>query len=266
MNQGREKCGFPSSPKYETAFSRIDLLVVLTVLLLMTALQLPALAHNKGNSHRAVCADNLRRLGLSWLMYADDNRGRLAPNGSSFASTNNWVSGVLDYSGPDNTNTATITQARLYPYNRAVSIYRCPDDLSAVRGQLRLRSYSMNGWVGEGASGWVGSPTGVFQITTNRSQIRQPDRTFVLIEEHPDSINDGYFVVDMSGPGPGANLIDFPAAYHLYGANLSFADGSAQYRQWIDPRTSPAGVMSFNVPSPNNPDVAWLQSVTTYRK
>jgi hypothetical protein len=123
----------------------------------------------------------------------------------------------------------------------------------------------MNGWVGEGANGWVGTPTGAFQIATNRSQIRQPDRTFVFIEEHPDSINDGYFVVDVSDSGPGARLIDFPAAYHHYGANLGFADGSAQYRQWLDPRTSPNQLTIFG-PLPNDPDVTWLQSVTTYRK
>src|SRR5438477_12802982 len=115
------------------AFSSTELLAVLGVLGLLAVLQVSALAHNKGNSHRAVCADNLRRLALSWLMYADDNRGRLAPNRSdAFPVTNNWVAGWLDFSGgTDNTNLATITQARLYPYNKAAQIYRCPDDLSA---------------------------------------------------------------------------------------------------------------------------------------
>ena len=34
---------------------------MLSVLAMLAAIQLSALAHNKGNSHRAVCADNLRR-------------------------------------------------------------------------------------------------------------------------------------------------------------------------------------------------------------
>ena len=257
------KCGVSRSQGQEEAFSRVDLLALLAVLAVVVCMQLPALAHNKGNSHRAVCADNLRRLALSWLMYADDNCGRLAPNGSdAFPITNNWVAGWLDFaSRTDNTNVAMITGAKLYPYNKAVEIYRCPDDLSAVRGQLRIRSYSMNGYVGDGALGW----TSGFQVMANRSQIRQPDQTFVFIEEHADSINDGFFIVDMSS-GPAARIVDFPAAYHYYGANLGFADGSAEFRQWLDSRTSPIRLAAFGVSSPNNSDLAWLQSISTYRQ
>jgi len=259
MSKARVKCGVSRSREQDSGFSRLELLAVLSVLAMLAAIQLSALAHNKGNSHRAVCADNLRRLALSWLMYADDNRGRLAPNGDA-PSTNGWVAGSLDYSGTDATNLSKITQAKLYPYNRAVEIYRCPADLSIVRGQLRVRSYSMNAYVGDGSIGWSAG----FQTMTNRSQIRQPDRTFVFIEEHPDSINDGFFAIDMTA-GVGARLIDFPAAYHNYGANLGLADGSAQFRPWVDARTSPAR-LNFGAVSPNNADIAWLQSVATYRK
>jgi hypothetical protein len=52
----------------------------------------------------------------------------------------------------------------------------------------------------------------------------EPDRPFVFIEAHPDSINDGFFVVNMSGSGPAARLVDFPEAYHYYGVNLGYAD------------------------------------------
>src|SRR6266545_4225588 len=239
-------------------FSFTDLVALLGVLTLLVLVQLPALAHNKSSSHRAVCADNLRRLAMTWLMYADDNRGRLAPNlGVAAANaTNNWVGGVLDFSGTDNTNTATITRARLYPYNKSVEIYRCPDDLSAVRGQLRIRSYSMNSWVGDGAIEWASG----FQVMTNRSQIRQPDQTFVFMEEHAESINDGLMIlIDYPLPGSTARLIDFPAAYHYYGANAAFADGSVQYHRWVDPRTSPSGYpFFFTIPAaPGDADLVW---------
>jgi len=271
MKQGKVMHGVSRSREQKAAFSRVELLAVVFVVALLAVIQLPVLAHNKGNSHRAVCAGNLHRLSLSWLMYADDNRGSLAPNRSdAFPVTNNWVAGFLDYSGTDSTNLSKITQAKLYPYSQTVEIYHCPDDLSAVRRQLRVRSYSMNNWIGDGASGWIGSPTDAFQIATNRGQVRQPDQSFVFIEEHPDSINDGMLYIDMVGTGSGARIIDFPAAYHYLGANLGFADGSVRFRQWLDARTTPPprfnNVLALNVSSPGNPDVAWLQSVTTYRK
>ncbi|HUL51254.1 MAG TPA: hypothetical protein VLU94_01585 [Candidatus Nitrosotalea sp.] len=260
----------------ETAvgFTSTDLLLTLGALALLALLQLPAFAYNREDSHRAVCAENLRRLTLSWLMYADDNGGRLAPNFSSGLTslTNNWVAGILDYSiRSDNTNPATITQARLYPYNQATEIYRCPADLSAVQGQLRIRSYSMNGWLGTGASGWNVMPSS-FQIPTRLDSVRQPDRTFVFIEEHPDSINDGLFVMDMLNTGTKARIIDFPAAYHYVGANLGFGDGSVQYREWLDARTTPpmrfgsGPGLVLDVSSAGNPDIQWLQDRTTYRK
>ena len=113
MSKARVKCGVSRSREQDSGFSRLELLAVLSVLAMLAAIQLSALAHNKGNSHRAVCADNLRRLALSWLMYADDNRGRLAPNrDGAGATTDNWVTGWLDYSGTDATNLSKITQAK----------------------------------------------------------------------------------------------------------------------------------------------------------
>jgi prepilin-type processing-associated H-X9-DG protein len=251
----------------EGAFSRIDLLVVLALLAFLALMQFSALAHNRVNSNRFVCAENLRRLTTAWQMYSDDHRGRLVPNG--FGNSNNWVNPVyLDaplYVSP----VQAITQALLYPYSRSVEIYKCPSDQRRLLSRFveSARSYSMNGWIGEGASGWVGEPTAPFQIQTHISLIRQPDQTFVFVEEHPDSINDGAFMVDVSRTGSSARLLDFPAAYHSQGANVSFADGSVQYRQWVDPRTvSFTRVPLPPVTQPNNPDVAWLQRVTTYRR
>ena len=109
----------------------------------------------------------------------------------------------------------------------------------------------------------------MFEKPARNSQIRQPDQTFVLIEEHPDSINDGTFFVDMYDTGPSAKIIDFPAAFHYLGANLSIADGSVRFRQWLDARTVPAvrnTAIGLNVASPNNQDILWLQRITTYRK
>jgi hypothetical protein len=252
-------------------FTRIDLFAILAVLTLLVLLQLPALAHNKINTRQVVCADNLRRLAISWTMFADDNQGRLVPNvfGNPTVPVTNWVGGYLDYSfNPDNTNLATITSAALYPYNRATEIYRCPEDVSRTPlWPIRVRSYSMNSWVGVGAVGWLNS-VNVFQVQTNLAQVRQPDQTFVFIEEHPDSINDGVLFIDLDQTGPATQIIDLPAAYHYFGGQLGFADGSVRLRQWVDPRTSPpvTGIPPSTSFSPNNLDIAWLQGVTSYRR
>ena len=64
------------------------------------------------------------------------------------------------------------------------------------------------------------------------------------MEEHPDSINDGYFL----NRGLAAGWTDLPASYHNGGANLTFADGHAEFHSWTLPSTKP----------PSQPDAAGL--------
>jgi len=103
---------------------------------------------------------------------------------------------------------------------------------------------------------------------TKLAEVSQPAGIFVLLDEHPASINDGQFVMDLASVGPQARLIDFPSYYHLGGENLGMADGHVEYWQWSDARTMPplnAFSIGLNVASPNNPDVARLQAAASYR-
>ena len=56
------------------AFSLVELLVVMAVIALLAALLLPAFAMAKEKERRAVCAQNLRQLGLCVILYASDNQ------------------------------------------------------------------------------------------------------------------------------------------------------------------------------------------------
>ena len=62
----------------------------------------------------------------------------------------------------------------------------------------------------------------------------------LLVDEHPDNINDNYFVVDMNGYPDNlspSRLVDFPASYHKGAAGFAFADGHAEIKKWLDKRT-----------------------------
>ena len=93
------------------------------------------------------------------------------------------------------------------------------------------------------------------------SQIAQPSSQFVFIEEHPDSIGFVSFWVD-HGAAADAKIASYPAAYHDFGANLSFADGHVEYHRWEGADTLvPIKYTKWlaETASPNNPDVEWLQ-------
>ena len=98
-----------------------------------------------------------------------------------------------------------------------------------------------------------------------------PSMVWVLLDEHPDSINDAAFANEMvtANNMGAARIIDFPASYHNGACGFSFADGHAEIKKWLDRRTKPPAKFNGNLAlvqsSPNNPDVLWMAERTTSR-
>jgi prepilin-type N-terminal cleavage/methylation domain-containing protein/prepilin-type processing-associated H-X9-DG protein len=232
-------------------FTLIELLVVIAIIAILAAVMLPALSRAKARAQAIMCLNNTRQLLLAWHVYADDHEDRLPYNlgmvGSPFRTPLNWVNNVMTWgvSGPldsDNTNLATITDASLGPYSSATGIYRCPADhvLSAAQSAAgwdgRIRSYSMNAMIGDAGNFStngvnVNNPDYIqfFKIT----QVPQPTEIFVFLDEHPDSINDGYFLERDYYP----EWHDLPATYHNGATAFSFADGHSQLHRWMQSGT-----------------------------
>jgi prepilin-type processing-associated H-X9-DG protein len=252
-------------------------LVVIAIIAILAGLLLPALASARAKAQGTFCVHNTRQLTLAWHMYADENGGRLAynlggkgPRGVAQQTKLNWVDDVLDWElSPDNTNTANITEASLGPYSsKAVGIYRCPSDtaLSALQRQAgwsaRVRSYSMNAMMGDAgdvsASGVNNNNPSYVQFFSVAS-IPQPSGLFVFLDEHPESIDDGYFINNAED----YKWIDLPASYHSGAGSFSFADGHSEIHRWRDPSTlAPARpdpkLLPKDIPADEHEDFDWV--------
>ena len=231
------------------AFTLIELLVVIAIIAMLAALLLPVLSRARERAQGVICLNNTRQLVLAWQLNADDNSGQLPYNlgmaGSSFRTNINWVNNVMTWEATDsdNTNLATITDASLGPYaNGGTGIYRCPSDhaLSAQQRaagwSARIRSYSMNAMVGDAGgilNGGVNTNNPNYTQFLKITQIPQPTEIFVFLDEHPDSIEDGYFI----NRAYQWQWIRLPASYHNGAAAFSFADGHSALHRWLEPST-----------------------------
>jgi prepilin-type N-terminal cleavage/methylation domain-containing protein/prepilin-type processing-associated H-X9-DG protein len=263
------------------AFTLIELLVVIAIIGVLAALLLPSLSDAKEQGRKIQCMNNLRQLQLAWQLYADDHDGWLPRNWGGFAGkpgeAPSWVGGWLDYEAdnPDNTNTLWLTtggNGRIGEYAKSAAIYKCPSDKSWVMngGQRhnRVRSYGMNSLMGSDQYVYR-SPRAAYLVYRQWSDLgQQPpiSQHFVFIDEHEDSINDGFFFFSIPSRGPSAIWLDLPAGRHNKSANITFADGHVETKRWLDERTL-RPVTRKTLPTflevPNSPDHAWLRERTS---
>jgi prepilin-type N-terminal cleavage/methylation domain-containing protein/prepilin-type processing-associated H-X9-DG protein len=280
----------PAEPLDRTAFTLIELLVVIAIIAILAALLLPALGRAKLKAQAVMCMNNNRQLLLAWRQYVEDYRdtlpyGYAAPGAmAQYAWVPSGVPWDLELLIPTQQGNwdadNTIKKSLLWSYcGKSVGIWHCPADKSLGQkpsGEKvsRPRSMSMNIWTG--GRGDTADPRGGWSQGSNWKVFRKmsemtrpgPTMTFVFLEEREDSINDGFFIVQMdSYPNIATTvMVDFPASYHGRAADFAFADGHAEIHKWLDGRTCPPltpGNLQLNVPQPNSKDVFWMQEHST---
>jgi prepilin-type N-terminal cleavage/methylation domain-containing protein/prepilin-type processing-associated H-X9-DG protein len=248
--------------EHKRGFTLIELLVVIAIIAVLMAILMPALNRVKEQGKRIVCESSLKNLQLCWLMYADDNDGKIVngaggfhynASGGTVSATDPsiveraWVGEgwASDYGSATATNTLSsltdadkkraIREGALWEYTKDYGVYKCP---TGRRGEFVTYSVvdAMNGLIR------TNTATGSNHVTARGNRVGgtvlwikrrgeivtpPPAQRMVYIDEGamtPDS-----FAVHYATRGP---WWDDPPVRHGDGTTVSWADGHVSHLKW----------------------------------
>ena len=209
--------------KRHSAFTLVELLVVIAVIGIVASLLLPALTASKAAAKRIQCVDNLRQLGLAARMYWDDNDDLTFRylNGATNGGRLYWFGWLKP--GAEGDREFDPTQGALYPYLQGTGVEVCPS--------LDYRS-SLYKYKARGAAYGYGYNLYLGQSSIQLSRITRPGDTVLLADaaqvndfqapaspEHP-MLEEFYYLDADEGSG-------YPNVHfrHQRQANAVFCDG-----------------------------------------
>ena len=221
--------------KSKTGVTKTEVAVVLGCCVFLMLIIVGNFIYKKSHElgYRPVCLDNLKRLALAWVMYADDNDGDLVNGMAGIDRVDNstspptileraWIGPIpLDNGNPmiDNrTQEQIIRNGALWEYAKNPMVFRCP--AGKVNHLLTYQIVdSMNGFqqpdtVAEGV--WA----------NKREELSRPGNRIVFIDVG-EVKSSSYYVTYRD-----AKWLDMPPVRHRNGTNVCFADTHTELWKW----------------------------------
>ena len=225
--------------KHVSAFTLVELLVVIGIIAILIAILMPALGRARDQARGVQCSSNMRQLMMAVHMFAADHKGHCPGNHvdaldggrpNSDPEKRSWLSG--DYVNPAYTLANAPEKGTLYRYVKNAELYKCPS-----RDQIGGRS---NG----GAFTNEKFDYTVSQVFSGArvAAIPAQSRYVFLPSSKSEYLQTPYFVEETSFRINNLNIdggwsnVDEHSDHHRGGSYYAAMDGSVH---WFKPRKKP---------------------------
>jgi prepilin-type N-terminal cleavage/methylation domain-containing protein/prepilin-type processing-associated H-X9-DG protein len=213
----------PSSPApgnrvrdIRNGFTLVELLVVIGIIALLISILLPSLNQARENAKSTQCLNNVRQIGIAFMMYANENKGYL-PNLTASRSARRNTDWIFWQLGRDinESNVVRFLGSGGGKGAGGVSkdVLRCPSDNweghqlngnSATDGPFYY-SYSVSTWI-------MNNPPPIRNV--NLGRIKNPPRKVFIVEEDERTVDDGHWVGDAGVGATNGSVSNYLAIRH----------------------------------------------------
>lgn len=213
-NYMKISCPSPSARKPHRAFTLLELLVVISILALLSAILFPVFSRARENARRAACLSNMKQIGLGLTQYYQDYDERMPYQDST---------GVANFADPTAAGWIPNWIYQLQPYTKSWTIFICPST-------KRISPFP----VGDSDASYFGNAV-LLQHPGSLNVAAVPETaSLIAVQEYNGRTNTSYLRPMLGGAALHSYQYWLTVNYsnmHFDGGSLLFVDGHAKWKK-----------------------------------
>ncbi|PAW80106.1 MAG: hypothetical protein B9S32_01880 [Verrucomicrobia bacterium Tous-C9LFEB] len=216
------KSGLMRKRSSAAGFSLVELLVVVTIVLILAGMAVPAIRLSMANLKKTACVNNLQQLSLAFSFYRNEHEQRFPSNGLNGSAR--WVTKLSPYLVSDITKN---------PIGYSMPVVHCPLTPASLIRSGTVGAYGCYG-INVTIAPWTDAELGLtyFQVNNPSSKVLLAELSYLSYKgvggNNSAIIGTGPFPPNPTGPAANHRTDGNPANGPEGPSNYLFADGHVE--------------------------------------